>query len=137
MEMEKAETRILTTLLLTAFPDEETVINEVQDMSIEIIRILINYYSTFCTNENKELTNFVVNSQLLGTVMENYLKGINTCLEELNQRRKIQMSVNLKWWQKIRLIILKYQTMSLCLILLSIIIVNILILALLINIILQ
>ena len=104
-----AETRILMTLLLTAFPEQEETIDEVQTLSLELIRILINYYSTNCTTENKNLTNYVVNSQMSGTVMEKHIKCLESCLEDLDQRRRIQMNVTLKWWQRWRVFILKNQ----------------------------
>ena len=106
---ENAETRILMTLLLTAFPERQDTVEEVKNMSSELIRILINYYSNNCTRENKYLTNYVVNSQMSGTIMEEHIKCLETCLEDLDQRRRIQMNITLKWWQKCKIYILKNQ----------------------------
>lgn len=123
-----AEQKILMTLLSSAFTNQEDVIDEVHNMSQELISLLIKFYSNYCTKENKRLTNYVVNSQGATMVMNNHIKCLEMCLKDLDQRRKLEIDVTMNKRQKARMFIYRHQFLINGVILLWTIVVNILIL---------
>ena len=123
-----AEQNILMTLLSSAFPNQEDIIDEVHNMSQELISLLIKFYSSYCTKENKRLTNYVVNSQGATLVMNNHIKCLEMCLKDLDQRRKLEMDVTMSKRQKVKMFAYKHQFLINAIILFWTIIVNILIL---------
>ena len=124
-----AEQKILKTLLSSAFPNQEDVIDEVHNMSQELISLLIKFYSSYCTEENKRLTNYVVNSQGATIVMNNHIKCLEMCLKDLDQRRKLEMDITMNKRQRARMFVYKHQFLINAIILLWTVIVNILLLA--------
>ena len=104
-----AESQILMALLGATFPDQEETINQVQHVDQELVGLLINFYSNYCTKNNKDLTKYVVNSHEATTVMKNHMRGMEMCLHDLDQRRIFQTNVDTSWWHKLRLFTVKHQ----------------------------